>query len=106
MWKVVKPFLGINEDYNKAFLEIWELHHKISSRGVSLKDEDEDPKFMVCNMKLGTNDYKKNFGYEILQFDEDEFLVFLLLDDPNSDLQGCVGLLCNEEKLNGENICM
>jgi hypothetical protein len=71
---------------------------------------------------------KKKIVYEILQFDEDEFLVFLLLDDPNSDLQGCVGLLCNEEKLsdklnfppsikakvnvssigvlNGENICM
>jgi len=52
--------------------------------------------------------------------------VFLLLDDPNSDPQGCVGLLCNEMKLsdklnflasikvyvlsisvlNGENICM
>jgi hypothetical protein len=25
--------------------------------------------------------------------------VFFLLDDPNSDLQDCVGLLCNEEKL-------
>ncbi len=25
--------------------------------------------------------------------------MFLLLDDPNSDPQGCVGLLCNEEKL-------
>jgi hypothetical protein len=66
MQKVVEPFLEINEDYNKASLEIWKLHHKISSRGVSLKDDDEDPKFMVCNMKLGTNDYKKNFVYEIL----------------------------------------
>jgi len=44
----------------KLFLGIWELHHKISSWGVSLKDEDEDPKFVVCNMKLGTNDYVKN----------------------------------------------
>jgi hypothetical protein len=67
MRKVVEPFLGIDEDYNKAFLEIWELHRKISSRGVSLKDEDEDPKFIVCNMKLGTNDYvKKKFVYKIL----------------------------------------
>jgi hypothetical protein len=37
---------------------------------------------------------------EILQFDEDESLVFLLLDDPNSDPWGCAGLFCNEEKLN------
>jgi hypothetical protein len=70
----------------------------------------------------------KKFVYKILQFGEDESLVFLLLDDPNSDLHACVGLLCNEEKLsnklnfppsikakvnvlsigvlNGENICM
>jgi len=70
----------------------------------------------------------KKIVYKILQFGEDESLVFLLLDDPNSDLQGCVGLLCNEENLsdklnfppsikekvnvssigvlNGENICM
>ncbi len=54
--------------------------------------------------------------------------MFLLLNDPNSDPRGCVGLLCNEKKLsdklnflasikaevyvssigvlNGENICM
>jgi len=64
MWKVLRPFLGINEDYNKAFLEIWELHNKISSWGVSLKEEtkDEDPKFMFCHMKLWTNDYVKNVG--------------------------------------------
>jgi len=60
MRKVLEPFLKINEDYNKASLKIWELHRKISSEGVSLKDEDEDPKFMVYNMKLGTNDYVKN----------------------------------------------
>jgi hypothetical protein len=84
--KVLQPFLGINEYYNKVSLEIWELHNKISSWGVSLKDEDEDPKFMFCYMKLGTNGYVKNvFLQEILQFDEDESLVFLLLDDPNSD---------------------
>ncbi len=129
MRKVLEPFLKINEDYNKASLKIWELHRKISSQGVSLKDEDEDPKFMVYNMKLGTNDYVKNvLVQEILQFDEDESLMFLFFNDPNSDLQGCVGLLCNEEKLsdklnfplsikvgvnisnigvlNGENICV
>jgi hypothetical protein len=60
MQKVLKPFLGINEDYNKTSLEIWELHNKILPWGVSLKDEDEDPKFVFCNMKLGTNDYVKN----------------------------------------------
>jgi len=59
--KSLRAFPRINEKYNKASLEIWELHHKISSWGVSLKDEDEDPKFMVCNMKLGTNDYLKSF---------------------------------------------
>ncbi len=54
--------------------------------------------------------------------------MFLFFNDPNSDRQGCVGLLCNEEKLsdklnflpsikagvnvssigvlNGENICV
>jgi hypothetical protein len=40
---------------------IWELHNKITSWDVSLKDKYEDLKFVFCYMKLGTNDYiKKN----------------------------------------------
>ena len=66
-----------------------------------MKDDDEDPKFVLCYMKLGTNDYVKNvFVQEILQFDEDESFMFLLFDNPNNDPWGCAGLLCNKEKLN------
>jgi hypothetical protein len=57
---------GINEEYNKASLRIWEFHNKITSYYVSLKDKDKDCKFVFCYMKLGTNDYvKKKFVQEI-----------------------------------------
>jgi hypothetical protein len=55
MEKVFEPFLGINEDCNKASMGFWELRNKITCWGVSLKDKDEDPKFVFCYMKLGTN---------------------------------------------------
>jgi hypothetical protein len=47
---------GLKQRFSKG---IWELHNKITSHCVSLKDKDEDLKFVLCYMKLGINDYVK-----------------------------------------------
>jgi hypothetical protein len=57
MRKVLRPYLGINENYTKASLNIWELNIKVTSWGASLKDKDDDPKFQFSYKKLETNEY-------------------------------------------------
>jgi hypothetical protein len=44
MQKVLGPFLGINEDYNKTFLGIGELNPKIFSWGYITQRQRQGPK--------------------------------------------------------------
>jgi hypothetical protein len=58
--KVIKTYIGKIIFFQKEDLGIWEFHPEITSCGPSLYDKDDDPKFLLNHVKLGTNGYVKN----------------------------------------------
>jgi hypothetical protein len=52
---------------------------------------------------MGNNDYVKNISIcEMLKCEEDESKVLVLVDDPNSDLEQLVRILCDAKLLSYE----
>jgi hypothetical protein len=99
---VFGAYIGKDPNYPNANLGIWLLHSKIIEWGACLKSKNE-AKFNFAYTRIWNNDYVKNVEIcEILECDEEELKVLVLLDNPSSDLERMVGILCDARLLSDE----